>query len=240
MLEGETRTFLTGKVRAFRFWKLHLLTHCRSLIICPKVLRLSSKSWFLVLEAQNTKFKISYSIPGRNGSLDPAEILANCVWYCNANEQELKKILTDSAGVTHTCSLGIGKSDPNVKQEQIKAAKAILPPPLAEVFQKVEHPFIQAVTDNLALKSAFMGGKLFLVGDTLAGLRTHTAAGTAQAAMNALLLKKVFENDRGMSIEEWEKATVDWAKFAQSVGVQMGDLSQFGDHPMADNGEPSK
>jgi len=175
-----------------------------------------------------------------NGSLDPAEILANCVWYCNANEEELKRILTDSAGVSHTYSLGIGKIDPNMKMEQIKAAKAILPPPLAEVFQKIEHPFLQAVTDNIAPKSVFMGGKVFLVGDALAGLRPHTAAGTAQAAMNALLLKKVFEKDGGMSIEEWEKATVDWAKFAQNVGVQMGNLSQFGDHPMADNGEPSK
>jgi hypothetical protein len=36
----------------------------------------------------------------------------------------------------------------------------------------------------------------------MAGLRPHTAAGTAQAAMNALLLKKVFDKDGGMSIEE--------------------------------------
>jgi 2-polyprenyl-6-methoxyphenol hydroxylase-like FAD-dependent oxidoreductase len=174
-----------------------------------------------------------------NGSLDPTEVLANCAWYCNANEQELKRIFTDSGGVSHTYSLGIGKIDPNIKHEQIKAAKAILPPPLAEVFQKIEHPFVQAITDNLAPKSVFMSGKVFLVGDALAGLRPHTAAGTAQAAMNALLLKNVFGEDGGMGIEEWEKATVDWAKFAQNLGVQMGNSSQFGNHP-AYNGESPK
>jgi 2-polyprenyl-6-methoxyphenol hydroxylase-like FAD-dependent oxidoreductase len=80
-----------------------------------------------------------------------------------------------------------------------------------------------------------MNGKVFLVGDAVATLRPHTSAGTSQAAMNALFLKKVFDKEGGMSIEEWEKTTVGWATFAQKLGVQMGNLSQFGGHPMADN-----
>jgi 2-polyprenyl-6-methoxyphenol hydroxylase-like FAD-dependent oxidoreductase len=84
-----------------------------------------------------------------------------------------------------------------------------------------------------------MNGNVFLVGDAVATLRPHTSAGTSQAAMNALFLKKVFDKEGGMSIEEWEKTTVGWATFAQKLGVQMGNLSQFGGHPMADNGELS-
>jgi 2-polyprenyl-6-methoxyphenol hydroxylase-like FAD-dependent oxidoreductase len=128
----------------------------------------------------------------------------------------------------------------NIKEEQKKAAATALPPPLAEVFQKVESPFIQAITDNLTTKSVFMDGKVILVGDAVSGLRPHTGAGTAQAAMNALLLKKVFDKDGGTSIGKWEKSTLEWATFVQKIGVQMGNLSQFGDHPMADNGDPSK
>jgi 2-polyprenyl-6-methoxyphenol hydroxylase-like FAD-dependent oxidoreductase len=82
--------------------------------------------------------------------------------------------------------------DSNIKEEQKKAAATCFPPPLAEVFQKIESPFVQAITENITTKSVFMDGKVILVGDTVSGLRPHTGAGTAQAAMSALLLKKVF------------------------------------------------
>jgi 2-polyprenyl-6-methoxyphenol hydroxylase-like FAD-dependent oxidoreductase len=179
----------------------------------------------------------SYKIPGLNGSIIPGEQLANIVWYHNANENEVKNILTDSSGVSHKYSLGVGKIDPTVQEKQKTVAAALLPPPLAEVFQKIESPFIQVITDSLAAKSVFMNGKVFLIGDALAGLRPHFTAGCSQGAMNALLLKKVFEKDGGMSVEEWEKATVEWSTLAQKMGVQMGNLSQFGDHPLADNEE---
>jgi 2-polyprenyl-6-methoxyphenol hydroxylase-like FAD-dependent oxidoreductase len=193
-----------------------------------------------VWSSKITKDVDSYGIPGLNGSLAPEELLANCVWYTNANESKLRRILTDSTGVCHTYSLGIGKMDSSIKEELKKAAATSLPPPLAEVFQKVESPFVQAITDNLTTKSIFMDGKVILVGDAVSGLRPHTGAGTAQAAMNALLLKKVFDKDGGMSMRDWEKSIVEWATFVQKIGVQMGNLSQFGDHPMADNGAPSK
>jgi len=181
----------------------------------------------------------SYKIPGLKGSLVPGDLLANLVWYQNHDPAELKRILTDSEDISHKYSLRIGKIDSKVKEKQGKVAAAILPPQLAEVWQKIESPFVLAVTDSLTTKSVFMNGKVFLVGDAVATLRPHTTAGTSQAAMNALLMKKVFDKEGGMSIEEWEKTSVGWATFAQKLGVQMGNLSQFGDHPMADNGELS-
>ncbi|KAH8749292.1 monooxygenase [Hyaloscypha finlandica] len=182
---------------------------------------------------------VCYKIPGLKGSLVPGDLFANLVWYQNHDPAELKRILTDSEGVSHKYSLRIGKIDSKVKEKQGKVAAAILPPQLAEVWQKIESPFVLAVTDSLTTKSVFMNGKVFLVGDAVATLRPHTTAGTSQAAMNALLMKKVFDKEGGMSIEEWEKTSVGWATFAQKLGVQMGNLSQFGDHPMADNGELS-
>ncbi|KAE9365779.1 FAD/NAD(P)-binding domain-containing protein [Stipitochalara longipes BDJ] len=179
---------------------------------------------------------LSYLIPGSKGSLVPGDRSANIVWFSNADAEELKKILTDSSGVSHTWSLGVGKIDRAIKEEQQRQALSILPSPLAEIFQKVESPFIQAVTDSLATKAVFMNGKVFLVGDALGGLRPHTTAGCSQGAMNALLLKRVFEDGDGMNVEEWEKSVLGWASFAQKLGVRMGNLSQFGDHPMADNG----
>lgn len=178
----------------------------------------------------------SYKIPGFHGSLVPGEVLANLGWYQIYDEDELKKILTDSDGITHQYSLGVGKMDPIIKQEQRNKVASILPPQLSEVFQKIESPFIQAITDNLTTKSVFMNGKVFLVGDAVAGLRPQTGAGTAQVAMHAFLLKKVFEVGGGMSVEEWEKATLELATMVHDLGVLTGNLALFGDHPLADNG----
>lgn len=75
---------------------------------------------------------------------------------------------------------------------------------------------------------------MLLVGDAVAGLRPHTTAGTSQAYLHALLLGKVFEEE-GWSLEQWEKECLEWSTFAQSLGVKMGNGSQFAVHPMAES-----
>jgi hypothetical protein len=81
-------------------------------------------------------------IPGLKGSLISGEPLAGLVWYYVTDKEELKKVLTDTDGVSHTWSLGIGKINLELKGEQRKVAASILPPPAAEVFQKTESPLI--------------------------------------------------------------------------------------------------
>jgi 2-polyprenyl-6-methoxyphenol hydroxylase-like FAD-dependent oxidoreductase len=148
--------------------------------------------------------------------------------------------LAEASGIPHSYSLGVGKIRPEVKLKLREEAASVLPPPLAELVQKVETPFIQAITDSLSTKNVFMNGKVLLVGDAVAGLRPHIAAGTTQGALHALLLKRVFGNYPSMNIDEWEKATLEWSTFAQRTSVSMGDLSQFGDHPDAEDDVPTK
>jgi hypothetical protein len=78
-----------------------------------------------------------------NSSIEPGERLANIVWFANANDVELKTILTDSAGVSHTYSLGIGKIDSNIMERQKKVAADTLPPQFLEIWQNSKSPFIQ-------------------------------------------------------------------------------------------------
>lgn len=170
------------------------------------------------------------------GTSDREETLVNVVWYQNTNKEKLAEILTDAVGVQNKFSLGVGKIRFEVKDAQRAAAAAILSRPFTEVFRKVKQPFIQAVTDNLATKAIFMNGKVLLIGDALAGFRPHTTAGATQAALHALMLAQGF-GDKTMSIEEWEKKALTWGKIVYEVGINVGNLSQFGDHPMADNGE---
>lgn len=136
--------------------------------------------------------------------------------------------------------MGVGKIRPEVRSKLREEAASVLPPPLAELVQKVEAPFIQAICDSLATKNVFMNGKVLLVGDAVAGLRPHVAAGTTQGALHALLLKRVFGNNPSMNIDEWEKTTLEWSTFVQKTGTSMGDLSQFGDHPEAEADAPTK
>ncbi|KAF4636479.1 hypothetical protein G7Y89_g1612 [Cudoniella acicularis] len=178
---------------------------------------------------------LTYKIPALNGTIKPGECLANIVWYQNYTPSELQDLLTDTSEKPHTYSLGINKIKPAFKIKQQEIAAKTLPEPLAELFQKVESPFIQAVTDCLATKSVFMNGKVVLVGDALAGVRPHTTCGTTQAALHAFLLGKVFEGEMG--IGEWGKKAMEFGNFVQGVGVKMGDLSQFGDHPDAGGAE---
>jgi 2-polyprenyl-6-methoxyphenol hydroxylase-like FAD-dependent oxidoreductase len=170
-----------------------------------------------------------------NGSTKDDETLANLVWYQNTSEEELKRILTDTDGVQHKYSLGVGKIQPEIKACQRVIATEVLPPCFSEIFQKIEQPFIQAITDSLVTKAAFMNGRVLLIGDAVAGLRPHTTAGTTQAALHALLLGKVFGDREEMNLEEWEKTVLAWSTFVHGEGIKLGNLSQFGDHPMAEN-----
>jgi hypothetical protein len=163
----------------------------------------------------------------------------NLVWYSNyASLEELADILTDKSGIKHRFTLPHGKMRPEIVSKQQSHASAILPPQLAEVFQKIENPFAQVITDSLTGQSIFMDGKVLLVGDAVAGIRPHATCGAIQAALHALLLKDVFQDKPTMTVEEWGNKTLGWSTGMQKLGVHLGQQGQFGNHPMADNSTP--
>lgn len=122
-------------------------------------------------------------------------------WYHNIGKEELSRVLTDSSGKTHVFSVGTCKVRPEVRNDQRAIAAAVLPPPMSELFQNIKSPFVQAITDSLATKAVFMGGKVLQVDDGVAGLRPHTTVGTTQVAMHALLLKKLLRREPSMGLE---------------------------------------
>jgi hypothetical protein len=173
------------------------------------------------------------------GELAKDKLVFNLVWYSNyASPDELADILTDKSGIKHRFTLPYGKMRPEIVSKQRSYASAILPPQLEEVFQKIENPFAQVITDSLTSKSIFMDGKVLLVGDAVAGIRPHATCGAIQAALHALLLKDVFQDKPTMTIEEWGKNILGWSTGMQKLGVHLGQQGQSGDHPMADNSTP--
>ena len=176
---------------------------------------------------------LAYTIPGHNGSLDAGTRLINWVWYCNypQDSKEYIDLMTDTEGRKHHSTLPVGKMRPEIWKQQQDYAKEILPPQFAELVTKTKQPFIQAIADVITPKNVFYEGKVLLIGDAVAGFRPHTAASTNQAAFDAQLLGQLMEGE--MTIEEWERETMGYAKHMQRRGVEMGQRSQFGHHPLA-------
>ncbi|MCJ1353364.1 MAG: hypothetical protein MMC33_003350 [Icmadophila ericetorum] len=177
---------------------------------------------------------LAYTIPGANGSLEIGKRLINWVWYCNYAEDstQFSELMTDSDGNRHHLTLPPRKMRAEVWNQQRDVAKKILPPQFAEIVSLTQHPFVQAITDVVSPSNVFHEGKVLLMGDALAGFRPHTAASTNQAALDAMLLGKMMDGE--MSVEEWGRMTMEYARHMQRRGVEMGQRSQFGKHPLAD------
>lgn len=169
---------------------------------------------------------LAYLIPGPNGTLEPGERLINFVYYTNFPEgsPELDEILTDKNGKRHRITVPPGLTDPQAWERQRQLARERLPPQFAELVCKAKRPFVQAVTDVISPSHEFLGGKVVLIGDALAGFRPHTVASTSQATYDAMLYADFVEGK--VSREEWKRMTMGYARFIQKRGVDMGRRSQ--------------
>nr|OQO15939.1 hypothetical protein B0A51_15268 [Rachicladosporium sp. CCFEE 5018] len=174
---------------------------------------------------------LGYLIPGHNGTLEPGKRLFNWIWYRNYPEgsEELEDLMTGTDGKRHAITLPISTMNLSVWEKQKKLAPEVLPPQYAEVVNTTKEAFIQCVTDNISDQNSFLGGKVVLVGDALAGFRPHTAASTGQAAFDALRLGELLGGE--ISRKQYDEAILDFAKKTQAHGVYLGQRSQFGEHP---------
>src|SRR5271170_3765640 len=133
--------------------------------------------------------------------------------------------MTDVDGVRHRITLPPGKMQSSVWDQQIEIARTRMPPQFAEIVAKTKYPFVQAITDIISPKNSFMGGKVLLIGDVLAGFRPHTVASTPQAAYDALLLADLVSGK--IIHDEYVKETMQFARLIHDRGVKVGTRSQF-------------
>jgi 2-polyprenyl-6-methoxyphenol hydroxylase-like FAD-dependent oxidoreductase len=183
---------------------------------------------------------LAYAIPGKHGTREIGKRLLNWVWYVNYKEDspEHVDLMTDNNGKRHHITLPAGGVREEVWTRQKEYAKEILPPQFAELVEKTEVPFIQAITDVIAPSAILDSGRVLLIGDALAGLRPHTAMSTSQAAFDAMKLaeaiNRIIEGQGTEVLTTWEEEVVKYANNLQSHGVQIGNRSQFREHPMSD------
>ncbi|KAJ4355943.1 uncharacterized protein N0V89_003968 [Didymosphaeria variabile] len=184
---------------------------------------------------------LAYTIPGPNGAVESGKRLLNWVWYVNyaENSPEHIELMTDKQGKRHHITLPPGLIQDDVWRHQKEKARDVLPPQFAELVEKTEVPFVQAITDVISPAAVLpTDNRVILVGDALAGFRPHTAASTNQAAMDAMTLTeavgRIIEGaDRDEVLAEWETKVLEYARTVQKHGVEMGNRSQFGAHPLS-------
>jgi 2-polyprenyl-6-methoxyphenol hydroxylase-like FAD-dependent oxidoreductase len=203
--------------------------------VSPKTLEAFSER-FTFFHTHGTQI-LAYLIPGENGTLEPGKRLINFVYYTNfpsksldEPSEELAALMTDVDGMRHRITMPPGKTDPKAWEKQREIAKQKLPPQFAEIVRATKKPFVQAITDVIAPTNEFMGGKVVLIGDALAGFRPHTVASTSQAAFDAMILADMLEGK--VSREEWKFQTMAYARTIQKRGVDMGERSQHEDLPL--------
>lgn len=183
---------------------------------------------------------LAYTIPGPNGTVEPGKRLLNWVWYVNYQEEspEHVELMTDEDGKRHHITLPPGGIRDHVWQQQKEFAAGVLPPQFAELVNKTKVPFVQAITDVISPAAVLPSdSRVLLTGDALAGFRPHTAASTNQAAMDAMKLAEAIDrvlegSDRDEALESWEREVLEYAKSMQQHGVDIGNRSQFGFHPL--------
>jgi 2-polyprenyl-6-methoxyphenol hydroxylase-like FAD-dependent oxidoreductase len=183
---------------------------------------------------------LAYTIPGHNGTVEPGKRLLNWVWYVNYKEEspEHIELMTDKEGKRHHITLPPGGIQDDVWKRQKEMADDVLPPQFAELVNRTEVPFIQAITDVVSPAAILPSdSRVLVIGDALAGFRPHTAASTNQAAMDAMELAKAVDQilggaDRDEVLKSWEQGVLDYARSMQQHGVDIGNRSQFGIHPL--------
>ncbi|KAI2464928.1 FAD/NAD(P)-binding domain-containing protein [Annulohypoxylon bovei var. microspora] len=178
---------------------------------------------------------LAYLIPGKDGTVEPGQRLINFVYYTNfaAGSAELEEIMTDRDGRRRQITVPPGATDEAAWEKQRALARARLPPQFAEIVCGTDRPFVQAVTDVLTPGNEYLGGKVVLIGDALAGFRPHTVASTSQAAFDAMLYADYVAGR--VSREEWRRQTVGFARYIHKRGVDMGVRSQHQDLPLQEH-----
>ena len=150
---------------------------------------------------------LTYTIAGKDGDTSEGNRLLNFVWYANFEEgsEELEKIMTDKDGNRRRYTIQPGMISWDAWELLKSKADERLPPQMAEMAHKTKNPFVQAITDVISRRNLYMGDKVVLIGDALAGFRPHTVASTSQAAYDV------------MGLCDWLDGTIDRKQYVKQA-----------------------
>ena len=137
---------------------------------------------------------LGYPVAGPGDGLSPGHRRYNVIWYRPAEETtELRELLTDDAGVTHSLSI----PPPLIRKQPIAAMRAaaehLLAPQFRAIVRLIEEPLLQPIYDLASPRLAF--GRIAIIGDAAFVARPHVGAGVSKAADDAASLAQALDGD---------------------------------------------
>lgn len=130
--------------------------------------------------------------------------------------------MTDVDGHMHRNTVPSGKLRSDIWARQRAYGNEVLPAPFAELINAITRPFITAIGDVSSPQASFFNGKVLLVGDAITLIRPHMARSTNQAGLHCLLLEKHLKGE--VSITEWEKKVLQYARVNQFLSIAVADF----------------
>ncbi len=137
---------------------------------------------------------LSYPVAGPDNDLRAGHRRLNVIWYRPAEEgTELKRLLTDKTGVTHSISI----PPPLIRREHIAAMRAaaerLVAPQFRAIARLMDEPVLQPIYDLETPRMAF--GRVAVIGDGAFVARPHVGAGVSKASDDALALAEALAAD---------------------------------------------
>jgi 2-polyprenyl-6-methoxyphenol hydroxylase-like FAD-dependent oxidoreductase len=179
---------------------------------------------FTFSEARSGGHILAYFIPGAEADPSPGRRQINWVWYVHANDDDLKRLLTDRDGHQHRNSLPQGGTTDEAIAELRVLAHREVHPRMAELIEATPDPFIQKIVDVVVPRTVF--GRTCLLGDAAFVVRPHTAGATAKAATDAMLLADVLQQSGGdvkKALSAFQSAQLRYGCELHQYGVALGN-----------------
>jgi len=138
---------------------------------------------------------VSYPVPTRDVDMHKGPLSYNVVWYRPADEATLADLCTDGKGRLHDTSIPPPLIRPDVVADMKLSAQALLAPPIANVIDRAEQPFLQPIYDLVSPRVVV--GRVALLGDAAFVARPHVGAGVTKAALDALGMAEAISDTGG-------------------------------------------
>ena len=163
---------------------------------------------------------LCYAVPDAVGE----KRLLNWVWYVNQSQGGLADWMTDVDGKERQITVPKGKMRREKIEELKEMAETRVSPQFLELIRKTSDPILQAVTDSRAPTNCFFDGKVILIGDAVAGLRPHVAAGASQAVLHVAMLRQYL--DGTWKLQQFEERAVGISNILFESAVSLGHVCQ--------------
>ena len=135
---------------------------------------------------------LGYPVAGPNNDLRVGHRRYNFVWYRPVSSEQLKDLLTDENGHTHSLSIAPALLRKDVIKDLRDAVRKLLAPQLQEAVNLNPQPLLQPIYDVETRHMAF--GRVAILGDAAFIGRPHVAAGVTKAAEDAMALATALES----------------------------------------------